>query len=81
MADSLIPDATKTAAKRGFIRTATQALEIGIPTAAVTGGALSGADPATIGWALLAAVVTAVGAGARSYCSILWRGIPEDYQA
>jgi hypothetical protein len=81
MTNSLIPDATKTAAKRGFIRTATQALEVGIPTAAITGGALSGADPATIGWAVLAAALTAVGAGARSYFSILSKGIPEDYQA
>lgn len=80
MTTTLIPAATKTAAKRGFIRTTSQALEVGIPTAAVTGGALSGADPATIGWAVLAAVVSAVGAGARSYFSIISKGIPEDYQ-
>ena len=74
-----MPEATRLAARRGFIRTATQALEVGIPTAAVTGGALSGADPATIAWAVLAAVLSAFGAGARSYFSILSKGIPEDY--
>ena len=63
------PDATKVLAKRSFIRAATQALEIRFPTTAVTGGALSVADPTTVGWAILAEV-PAVDAGTRSYCSI-----------
>ena len=81
MTDSLIPSATKTAAKRGFIRTAAQSLSgsaaLGaIPTLVFTGDALL-----TVGVGLASAIVGAGAAGAQSYFSIISKGIPEDYQS
>lgn len=76
---ALIPDATKVAAKRGFIRTAAQSLSGsaalgGIPTLVFTGDALL-----TVGVGMVSAVVGAGLAGAQSYFSIISKGIPEDY--
>lgn len=76
---TIVPDEVHVAAKRGFIRTATQSLASVIPTAAIaipiTGDALLG-----IGLAVGGAVVTAVLAGTASYLSIVSSGIPADYQ-
>ena len=80
MTTTLIPDATKTAAKRGFIRTAAQSLSSAIPTAAIAIGA-TGDWVLGVGLGVAGAVVTAGLAGAASYMSILSKGIPEDYQA
>lgn len=81
MADSLIPDATKVAAKRGFIRTAAQSLS----GAAVLGGGLTLAFTSNallaIAVAIASAVVDAVVTGAQSYFSIISKGIPVDYTA
>ncbi|WP_053385717.1 hypothetical protein [Leucobacter japonicus] len=78
---SIIPEATRHAAKRAFIRTAAQSL------------ATSFALPAGITLALtreawLAAVFgiggVVIGAGVngvQAYCDIIARGIPGDYQA
>lgn len=78
MTDPIIPAATKLAAKRGFIRTATQSLASVIPIAAITipttGDALLG-----VGLAAAGAVATAVLAGAASALSIVSNGIPKDY--
>jgi hypothetical protein len=75
---TIIPSAVKLAAKRGFIRTATQSLASVIPIAAIaiptTGDALLG-----VGLAAGGAVVTAVLAGAASALSIISNGIPVDY--
>lgn len=80
MTTSLVPKTTQVAAKRGFIRTTTQALSVTIPTAGITGAALSSSDPSTIGWAVLAGLISSLGAGAASYFSIISKGIPEEYQ-
>ena len=78
MTDPIVPAATKLAAKRGFIRTATQSLASVIPIAAITipttGDALLG-----VGLAAAGAVATAVLAGAASALSIVSNGIPKDY--
>ena len=78
MTDLIVPAATKLAAKRGFIRTATQSLASVIPIAAITipttGDALLG-----VGLAAAGAVATAVLAGAASALSIVSNGIPKDY--
>lgn len=75
----LIPEATKLAAKRGFIRTASQSLAMSfvLPagvTIAFTQDALLAA-----GVGLAGLVVGALVNGAQSYFSILSKGIPEDY--
>ena len=76
---TIVPDEVHVAAKRGFIRTATQSLASVIPTAAivipVTGDALLGT-----GLAVAGALVTAVLAGTAAYLSIVSSGIPADYQ-
>lgn len=80
MPNTVIPANTKLAAKRGFVRTATQSLASVIPITAIaiptTGDALVG-----IGLGVAGAVVTALLAGAASALSIVSKGIPEDYQA
>ena len=80
MPNTVIPANTKLAAKRGFIRTATQSLASVIPITAIaiptTGDALVG-----IGLGVAGAVATALLAGAASALSIVSKGIPEDYQA
>lgn len=76
---ALIPTATKTAAKRGFIRTAAQALSSAMPTAAIVVG-VTGDWLLGVGLGVAGAVVTAGLSGAASYLSILSKGIPEDYQ-
>lgn len=81
MADTtIVPDTTKVAAKRGFLRTSTQSLSTSVPTFAITGLALSSADPVAVAWSVGAAVLSSFLAGAASYLSILSAGIPEDYQ-
>ncbi len=78
MPEKVIPHATRLAAKRGFIRTATQALAVAIPVSAVTiplsGDALIGA-----GLAAASVVVGALFAGSASALSIISNGIPADY--
>lgn len=80
MPNTVIPANTKLAAKRGFVRTATQSLASVIPITAIaiptTGDALVG-----VGLGVAGAVVTALLAGAASALSIISKGIPEDYQA
>lgn len=79
MSDKLIPADAHLAAKRGFIRTTTQALAATIPTMGVGGAALSGMDWRVVAWAVGAALLSSVLAGAASYLSIVSKGIPEDY--
>lgn len=79
MTTQLIPSTTKTAAKRGFIRTAAQSLASVIPTTGVVIG-LTGDWLLAAGLGVGSALVTAGLAGAASYFSIISKGIPEDYQ-
>lgn len=76
--DPIVPAAVKLAAKRGFIRTATQSLASVIPIAAIaiptTGDALLG-----LGLGVAGAVVTAILAGSASALSIISNGIPREY--
>lgn len=81
MSNKIIPADTSLAAKRGFVRTSTQSLATTIPTFAITGAALSSADPVTVAWSVGAAVLSSVGAGLVSWLSITSSGIPDDYQA
>lgn len=81
MVDKVIPADVRLAAKRGFVRTSTQALATTIPTVGITGAALSGADPVAIAWSVGAAVLSSLGAGVMSWLQITSSGIPDDYQA
>ena len=80
MPNTVIPANTKLAAKRGFVRTATQSLASVSPITAIaiptTGDALIG-----VGLGVAGAVASAVLAGTASALSIISKGIPEDYQA
>lgn len=79
MTDSNIPTPVRRAAKRAAVRTAAQTLGVAVPTSAVTGAALSGADPVVIAWSIGAAVLSAGLAAAGAALDIVARGIPEDY--
>lgn len=78
----LIPADARKAAKRGFLRTTSQAY-----ATALAGGISATAilafleDPHWLAFAVLAAVtlVSPLAAGAASYLQILHNGIPEDY--
>ncbi|WP_029153483.1 hypothetical protein [Microbacterium gubbeenense] len=75
----VVPADVRLAAKRGFVRTATQALSSVIPLGAIaiptTGDALLG-----IGLAAGGALVSAALAGAASALDIISKGVPEEYQ-
>lgn len=75
----VVPTDVRLAAKRGFVRTATQALSSVIPLGAIaiptTGDALLG-----IGLAAGGALVSAALAGAASALDIISKGVPEEYQ-
>lgn len=83
MTDPIIPEATKLAAKRGFIRTTAQALSATLTTgisatvvlSVVTGQVDVIPTVVTLGVALVSPVI----AGAASYLSIMSNGIPQDY--
>lgn len=79
MSEKIVPADTQLAAKRGFVRTSTQALAATIPTAGITGAALSSGDPVAIAWSVGAAVLSSLGAGFVSWLQITSSGIPEDY--
>ena len=80
MSTEIVPAATKLAAKRGFIRTATQSLSAAIPTSAIA-IALSGDWWLGVGLGVASAIATALMAGAASYLSIISKGVPEEYVA
>ena len=79
MSNKLIPADVQGAAKRAFLRTASQSLALSfmLPagvTIAFTGDALLAAAVGLGG-----AIVGAVANGAQAYFDILGKGIPEDY--
>jgi len=80
MPESVIPTATKLAAKRGFVRTATQTLSSVIPIAAIaiptTGDGLLG-----VGLAVAGALASSALAGTASALMIISSGIPDEYVA
>lgn len=76
----IIPDAVKLAAKRGFVRTASQSLATSLVlpagvTFAFTQDALLSAAVGVGGMA-----VGAVVNGLQSYFSIIGKGVPDEYQ-
>jgi len=85
MTDPTIPPAVIKAAKRGFIRTASQSLATSFGTG-ISVGALATLvnhgqpDWWTIGAGAAVFILTPLINGAQSYFSILGKGIPEDYQ-
>lgn len=78
MTENIVPASVKLAAKRGFIRTATQSLSSVIPIVAIaiptTGDALLG-----LGLGAAGAIVTAILSGTASALSIISSGIPGEY--
>lgn len=76
--DPIVPAAVKLAAKRGFIRTASQSLSSVIP---ISGIAIVLSSDWLLGVGLGAggAIVTALLAGTASALSIISSGIPKDY--
>lgn len=80
MTDPLIPDTVRTAAKRGFIRTACQSLSAVVPTTGIVLG-LTADWWLAAGLGVASAAVTALLAGAGSYFSIISKGVPSDYLA
>ncbi|GAB3616036.1 hypothetical protein GCM10027416_05930 [Okibacterium endophyticum] len=83
MLDELIPASVKTAAKRGFIRTTSQAyataLAGGISASVIIATLQGGADWAAIGITVGVTVVSPLLAGAASFLSIISKGVPEEY--
>ena len=77
---SLIPADTQVAAKRGFIRTATQSLATGFVIPAGLTLAFTSEFALALALGLAGAAVQALVNGAQSYFSILSKGIPEDYE-
>lgn len=82
--DPIIPEATKLAAKRGFIRTTMQGYEallaVGLTANAIVGAIRGEADLLVLGVTAAVAVVSPPLAGLRSYLSIAREGIPGDYE-
>lgn len=81
---SIVPDATRVAAKRGFVRTTAQSyaatLTTGISASVVLGVVSGEVELVPTVVTLGVAVVSPLIAGLASYLSILSSGIPDDYQ-
>lgn len=80
MSQSVIPAKTKLAAKRGFVRTATQTLSSVIPITAIaiptTGDGLLGVCLGVAG-----AITSSLLAGTASALMIVAKGLPDEYIA
>jgi hypothetical protein len=86
MSDPTIPPATLKAAKRGFIRTASQSIATALGGGITVNAVLLVINGGNVDWTVLivtaaVAVATPVINGAQSYFSILGKGVPEDYTA
>ena len=81
--NALIPKDTKTAAKRGFIRTTAQGyaatLSGGIAASAIISIIQGEVDLLIVGVTAGVALVSPLVAGLASYADITAKGIPEDY--
>ncbi|WP_424937520.1 MULTISPECIES: hypothetical protein [Bacteria] len=76
--DPIIPVAVRVAAKRGFIRTAAQALASALPIGAITIGT-TGDFWTGVALAAAGTIASALLAGLASALTILSKGIPADY--
>lgn len=85
MTDKLIPADAQVAAKRGFLRTTTQAygtaLAGGISATIILGVVTGDVEPIPLFVTAAVTLVSPLIAGVASYFSILSRGIPSDYAA
>lgn len=77
---NVVPETTRLAAKRGFIRTAAQTLSSLIPAGGIV-LALTGDWLLAAGLGAGSAVASALLAGTASYLSIISQGIPDEYTA
>lgn len=81
---SIVPEKVKLAAKRGFIRTTTQAYAATIPAGGISAAALAqyveDPDPLLITVAAVTWFASPLLAGLVSYLDIIGKGVPEDYQ-
>ena len=77
--DRLVPRSADLAARRGFIRTASQSLAMGFVIPAGVTFAYTQDFLSTVLVGLGGLVAIALANGAQSYFSILSNGIPEDY--
>lgn len=78
MSESVIPRATVLAAKRGFVRTATQALSSVIPITAIA-IPTTGSGALGLGLGVAGAVASSLLAGGASALMIVSKGIPDEY--
>lgn len=78
MSEPVIPARTRLAAKRGFVRTATQTLSSVIPITAIaiptTGDGLLG-----VGLGVAGAIASSLLAGSAAALMIISSGIPDEY--
>lgn len=79
--NKLIPADAHKAAKRGFIRTASQSLATGFVIPAGVTFAFTGDYWLALALGVGGAIVNAGFNGAQSYFDLLSKGIPEDYKA
>lgn len=77
--EKLIPDNARLAAKRGFIRTASQSLAGSFLALGGTTLTLTRDVFLALGIALIGAIFTALIAGCSAYFDLLYKGIPEEY--
>jgi hypothetical protein len=77
--DSLIPAAVQLAAKRGFIRTASQSLATGFAVPGALTLVFTGDGLLALGVGVAGLVFNAVVNGAQSALNIVSNGIPKDY--
>lgn len=83
MSNTIVPEAARLAAKRGFVRTTAQAYAGAIPAGGVSAGALASVidnpDPLLIGTVVAAWVLSPLLAGLASYLTLISKGIPDEY--
>lgn len=80
MTDKLIPESASLAAKRGFLRTASQSLATGFGVPGALTLILTGDGLLALLVGLAGLVFNALVNGAQSYFSLLSSGIPQDYK-
>lgn len=79
MSDNIIPASLKLAAKRGFVRTASQSLATGFAVPGALTLVLTGDGLLALGIGLAGLAFSAAVNGAQSALDIISRGIPDDY--
>jgi len=83
MTEKVVPEAAKLAAKRAFIRTTAQGYATSISASLILSAVALIQDPTN--WlavvvAVVAAVITPLGAGLAAYWNWLSKGIPAEYE-